>query len=241
VLLLVAAALLAAAAPPRREVPRFDSETRMVVVSATALDRKGRPVLDLKPEDVQVFERGRPQKIVHFTHARVTSARLLILVDASGSMEGAKKVGNVRDAVEQILTTVDRADEIALAGFDQKYWGVVAFTRDRGAIRKGLEDLTPFGATALHDALDHAASDIASHGEGRRAIVVLTDGLDTASQMAPDEVIERSRRSTRSPSSPRWRTRGPIRSSARTCVRLRPWGRGCWRATPRSPAAPPSS
>jgi len=69
----------------------------------------------------------------------------------------------------------------------------VAFTRDRDAIRKGLEELKPFGATALHDALDHAASDIASHGEGRRAILVLTDGVDTASQMAPDEVIERSR------------------------------------------------
>ena len=82
---------------------------------------------------------------------------------------------------------------MALAGFDSRYWGVVAFTRDREAVREGLESITPFGSTALHDALDKAARDIASHGEGRRAVVVLTDGVDTSSQRTADEVIARSR------------------------------------------------
>ena len=52
---------------------------------------------------------------------------------------------------------------------------------------------TPFGSTALHDALDKAAHDIASHGEGRRAVVVITDGIDTSSQKTAEEVIARSR------------------------------------------------
>ena len=82
---------------------------------------------------------------------------------------------------------------MAVAGFDSRYWGVVAFTRDRQAVRHGLESITPFGSTALHDALDKAARDIASHGEGRRAVVVLTDGVDTSSQKTADEVIARSR------------------------------------------------
>jgi Ca-activated chloride channel family protein len=69
----------------------------------------------------------------------------------------------------------------------------VAFTRDKEAVRRGLESITPFGSTALHDALDKGARDIASHGEGRRAVVVLTDGVDTSSQKTADEVIERSR------------------------------------------------
>jgi len=188
--------LTAAAAPPGRpaaSVPVFDSETQMVVVSATAVDKKGRPVLDLKANEVEVLENGRAQKIVHFAHGRATSARLLLLVDASGSMEGARKEANVRDAVEVILAGLDPADEVALAGFDHKYWGVVPFTRDRDAIRRGLDEVTPFGSTALHDALDKAAHDIASHGEGRRAIIVLTDGVDTASQMPADEVISRSK------------------------------------------------
>jgi Ca-activated chloride channel family protein len=193
VFILAVPLLLAAADSARHDTPRFGSEARLVVVSATAVDSKGRPVRDLKPEEIQVFENGRAQKIVHFTHARVTSARLLILVDASGSMEGSRKESNVRATVEQILTGLDPEDLVALAGFDHKYWGVVAFTHDRDAIRAGLADVTPFGATALHDALDHAAHDIASHGEGRRAIIVVTDGVDTASQMDPDEVIARSR------------------------------------------------
>jgi Ca-activated chloride channel family protein len=69
----------------------------------------------------------------------------------------------------------------------------VAFTRDRDAVRRGLDSIAPFGSTALHDALDKAARDIASHGEGRRAVVVLTDGVDTSSQKTAEEVIARSR------------------------------------------------
>ena len=60
-------------------------------------------------------------------------------------------------------------------------------------MRKGLDTITPFGSTALHDALDKGAHDIASHGEGRRAVVVLTDGIDTSSQKTAEEVIARSR------------------------------------------------
>jgi Ca-activated chloride channel family protein len=82
---------------------------------------------------------------------------------------------------------------VAVAGFDSRYWGVVAFTRDRHAVWRGLESIQPFGSTALHDALDKGARDIASHGEGRRAVVVLTDGVDTSSQKTADEVIARSR------------------------------------------------
>jgi hypothetical protein len=51
----------------------------------------------------------------------------------------------------------------------------------------------PFGSTALHDALDKAARDIAAHGEGRRAVVVITDGIDTSSQKKAEDVIARSR------------------------------------------------
>jgi Ca-activated chloride channel family protein len=108
-------------------------------------------------------------------------------------MNEGRKVANARWAAGQIVDALGPEDQVAVAGFDSRYWGVVAFTRDREVVRKGLESITPFGSTALHDALDKAARDIASHGEGRRAVVVLTDGLDTSSQKTPDEVIARSR------------------------------------------------
>ena len=98
-------------------------------------------------------------------------------------MTGELKSASTRMAAMQILAALDPEDEAALAAFDHKYWGVVAFTRDRRKVEEAMAEIEPFGATALHDALARAASDLASHGEGRRAVVVLTDGVDTASQL----------------------------------------------------------
>lgn len=164
-----------------------------VLLAATVVDGKGRPVSDLKANEVRIFEEGKPQALAHFTTARDLRARVLLLVDASGSMNGEAKTTSSRMAVWQVMAALGPEDETALAGFDSEYWGIVPFTRDRERIKKGLEELTPFGSTALHDALDKAAHDIASHGEGRRAVVVITDGIDTSSQKKAEVVIARSR------------------------------------------------
>ena len=187
----MALAALPASAPG--QVLSFSARSDLVVFSATAVDGKGRPVTDLRREEFRIYEEGRAQPIAHFHGGRGLPARILLLVDASGSMSEERKVANARWAAGQILDALGPEDQVAVAGFDSRYWGVVAFTRDREAVRKGLESITPFGSTALHDALDKAARDIASHGEGRRAIVVLTDGVDTSSQKTADEVIARSR------------------------------------------------
>jgi Ca-activated chloride channel family protein len=174
-------------------VPQFSSGSNLVVLSATAVDKEGRPVSGLKAKDFQVFEDGRPQKIAHFALGREAAARILLLVDASGSMNGELKTASSKMVALQILAALDPVDEAALAGFDQKYWGVVKFTTNREQIADAFSELEPFGSTALHDALDHAARDLASHGEGRRAVVVITDGVDTSSQKTADEVIANSR------------------------------------------------
>ena len=186
------AALVALPASGQGQVLSFSVSSDLVVFSATATDGKGRPVTDLRREDFRVYDEGRAQSIAHFHGGRGLPARVLLLLDASGSM-GVDRVANARQAASQLLHALAPEDEVALAGFDSRYWGVVAFTRDRAMVRRGLESITPFGSTALHDSLDKAARDIASHGEGRRAVVVLTDGVDTSSQKTADEVIARSR------------------------------------------------
>ena len=174
------------------DVPRFASGTDLVTLSVTAVDRNGRPVTDLRREEMRVFEDGRPQKLEHFSTGRAASARVLLLLDASGSMNGELQTTSTRMAALQILAALDPEDEAALAAFDHKYWGVVAFTRDRRKVQQAMAEIESFGSTALHDALGKAASDLASHGEGRRAVVLLTDGIDTASQLLPDDVLSRS-------------------------------------------------
>jgi Ca-activated chloride channel family protein len=172
--------------------PRFSSSTNLVVLSATAMDKHGRPIMDLKPEEFRVYEEGRPQKIQHFSGSRDSAARVLLLVDASGSMNGALKTTSTRMAMVQILGALAPQDEAALAAFDHRYWGVVQFTTDRKKILDAYDTIEPFSSTALHDALSKGAEDLASHGEGRRAVVVLTDGVDTASTLQPDQALARS-------------------------------------------------
>ena len=175
------------------DVPRFAAGTNLVVLSATAVDRHGRPVTDLRQAEFRVLEDGRPQRLEHFSEAETLPARLLVLVDASGSMTGGVKTTSVKMAVTQMLAGMQPGDEVALAGFDHQYWGLVPFTTDRDRILRAMGQIQPFGSTALHDALDHAARDLATWGEGRRAVVVVTDGVDTSSQLRPDDVLARSR------------------------------------------------
>lgn len=189
--LVVLAILVAARAAG--QVPTFASRSDLVVFSATATDERGRPVLDLRREEFRVFDNGRAQPIAHFHTGRGLPARILLLIDASGSMNDAWKTASSRRAAGRLLDALGPEDLVAVAGFDSRYWGVVSFTRDKEAARRGIESVTPFGSTALHDALDRAAADLASWGDGRRAIVVLTDGVDTSSQATPDAVIQRSR------------------------------------------------
>jgi Ca-activated chloride channel homolog len=163
-----------------------------VVLSATAVDKRGRPIINLRPEEFRVYEEGRPQKIQHFQGSKDSAARILLMVDASGSMTGSLKTTSTRMALVQILGALGPQDQAALAAFDHRYWGVVQFTTDRKKILEAYDTIEPFSSTALHDALNKGAEDLASHGEGRRAVVVLTDGVDTASTLQPDQVLARS-------------------------------------------------
>ena len=190
--LCMAALLAALAAPLGAQVPTFASRSELVVLSATAVDGRGRPVTNLKRQELRVFEEGWPQAILHFAEGADVPARILLLVDVSGSMNGRLKTTSARMAVRQILAALAPDDQVALAGFDSEYWGIVSWTTDKRKVEEGFTELKPFGSTALHDALDHAARDLASHGEGRRAVVVITDGVDTASKETPDAVIARS-------------------------------------------------
>jgi len=191
--LAVALAAVLLASGSSAQVLSIPARADRVLLAATAVDGKGRPVRDLKATEVRIFEEGKLQILAHFTTARDLRARVLLLVDASGSMNQELKTTSTRMAVRQILAALGPEDETALAGFDSEYWGIVQFTNDRLRIEKGLADVTPFGSTALHDALDKAARDIAAHGEGRRAVVVITDGIDTSSQRKAEDVIARSR------------------------------------------------
>ena len=82
------ALLVALASPLGAQVPTFASRSELVVLSATAVDGRGRPVTNLKRQELRILEEGRPQAIVHFAEGDDVPARVLLLVDVSGSATG---------------------------------------------------------------------------------------------------------------------------------------------------------
>jgi VWFA-related protein len=136
------------------QIARFSAQASMVLLSATALDKNGRPVTDLKQNEVRILEDGRLQKIEHFAQATDSPLRILFLADASSSMSATLKTTSTRMALVQLLAALGPQDQAALAAFDHKYWGVVQFTTDRKKIEDAYAEIEPYSSTALHDALD---------------------------------------------------------------------------------------
>lgn len=188
--LLLTGALSAQAQPA---APVFPGRTSLVVLSAAAVDGKGRAVTDLRPDEFRVLEDGRAQRVTYFARGYDTPARVLLLVDASGSMSGEMETTSARMTAVQLLDALGPRDEVALAGFDHRFFGLTPFTTDHAAVLAAFDGLEFFGSTALHDALERAAGELARFGSGRRAVVVITDGVDTVSRLTADEVIARSR------------------------------------------------
>jgi Ca-activated chloride channel family protein len=160
----------------------------LVTVSAVVRDRDGRLVGTLTRGDFEIIDSGVPRPITDF-RTEASPISLGVLVDVSGSMDVTAKLEGVRHAAHHLMSWMrPGVDEAALYMFDTALTEVVAFTKETDRIRTGLDHLSPFGATSLYDAIAAAAERVVERGRLRRAVVVLTDGLDTASRLTPAEV-----------------------------------------------------
>jgi Ca-activated chloride channel family protein len=120
-----------------------------------------------------------------------------LLFDVSGSMRVASLVEEARQAARHVLgalrlvTTGREADEAAVFSFDMNLQSLQPFTTDPGAIESALARVVPYGQTSLYDAIAQTARRVADVPPGdkrRKAVIVLTDGIDTSSLMKPEEV-----------------------------------------------------
>ncbi|MDH4063907.1 MAG: VWA domain-containing protein [Acidobacteriota bacterium] len=166
----------------------FRSGVDLVTVSATVRDRRGRLVTGLEARDFEVLDRGVPRAISQFRTERAPVS-LAILFDISGSMNVAARFTEAKFAAHHLLAMLEPGrDEAGLFAFDSRLHEVAPFTVDTRALNGALGEVDPFGATSLHDAIGEAASRVAARSHARRAVVVLTDGIDTSSAMTPAEV-----------------------------------------------------
>jgi VWFA-related protein len=168
--------------------PTFKSGIDLVTVTATVRDRRGRLVKGLEAQDFEVLDRGVRREITEF-RAEPTPVSLAILFDISGSMRTADRMTAARFAAHHMLSWLEQGrDEAALFTFDSRLHQVAPFTVDTRALQGALGEVDPFGATSLHDAIAEAAKRAADRTGRRRAVVVITDGIDTASGLTPGEV-----------------------------------------------------
>ncbi|MGH9160304.1 MAG: VWA domain-containing protein [Vicinamibacteraceae bacterium] len=201
-LMIVALGLLAgareqAAAQQPEETPRatFRSGVELVALTATVKDENGRLIRDLKQEDFQVIEAGKERRIVEFKPTDSGPVHVAFLFDQSGSMGlGATGMGTNLQAGQQVVEHMlawmqPQADRLALYAFDKELVELQPFTSDPAAVRSGLTKLQAWGTTALYDAVAEAAKRVGGKKNiERRAVVVVTDGIDTASALTPSQV-----------------------------------------------------
>ena len=170
------------AGPP---VAAFKSTVDLVQISAIVRDRKGRFVQDLSARDFEVLDGGQTRPIADF-RKESTGVSVALLFDASGSMEARRT--EAREAATHVLSWLDDRDEAAIFSFDTRLDQVRAFSTGRQELPERVKNLTPFGATSLHDAIAKTAQALAGREGRRRGVIVLTDGKDNASHLSPSEV-----------------------------------------------------
>ncbi|HYM23234.1 MAG TPA: VWA domain-containing protein [Vicinamibacterales bacterium] len=185
--IIAAAALLVAAeavgSADTQQPPVFRSGVDLVRVAAVVRDRKGHFVEDLTARDFEVLENGRPRSITDF-HRDVANVSIAMLFDVSGSMEG--HLPDAREAARHTLSWLDPLDEAAVFTFDTRLDETVPFTEGLRTLPDSMTTIVPFGATSLHDAIAATARRVGMREGRRRGVVVLTDGADNWSRLAPD-------------------------------------------------------
>jgi Ca-activated chloride channel homolog len=165
----------------------FRSGVEAVTVSATVRDRRGRVIKDLKQADFEVMDNGVRRQIQDF-HAGDAAVSLAVLLDISGSMAVGGNMNRAREAVNIALSNLRKGDEAALFTFDSVLQEVRTFTRDLHHITSVNLEGKPWGMTSLYDAIGTTAHRAAERTNRHRAVLVVTDGVDTGSRMTPPQV-----------------------------------------------------
>ena len=173
----------------------FRSTADVVPLFVTATE-KGRLVTDLGRDDFQVFDNGKLQPLTQFDNSP-QPIRLIVLIDVSGSMEGNLRL--LRGACDELLRHLGDRDLMRVGTFGNEISISPTFTRDPAAIAAWLPQEIPQNArTPLWQAVDRAMGEF-NTVEGRRVILVLSDGKDSGPQfgqkfLTPIEIGDRAQR-----------------------------------------------
>jgi Ca-activated chloride channel homolog len=166
-------------APEPEEVIKVD--TALVYVPVRVLDKDGKYIPDLKQEEFKVFEDEVAQEIEHFS-AVDDPFHVVLLLDMSGSTRF--KVEDIQDAALEFIEHLRPQDRVLVASFERAVFVDADFTNERAKLTKAILRTRSGRSTRLYDAVDLLLLERLNRIQGRKAIVLFTDGVDTASNGA---------------------------------------------------------
>ena len=171
--------------------PTFRTGTRTVALYATVTDNQKRLVPDLEQGDFEILDNEKPQSIDLFVN-EVQPITVVVMLDTSASMTGNLKL--LEQAAEQFLLRMLPKDKGMVGAFNDKIeFFPATFTSDRDRLIRSLRDLDFGNPTRLYDAIA-ASMDRLDKVDGRRVVLVFTDGEDTNSRSGGGEVLDQARR-----------------------------------------------
>jgi Ca-activated chloride channel family protein len=194
---LITSAALGVALLSAHSHAQFSSAVEIVPLMVTVTDRAGHYVPGLSAPDFTVLEDGRPQRLSHFAAVNAP-LDLALSLDNSSSMDLDFPLA--QEAARHLVARLGPGDRAALGGTVSRTFGAQELTSDLQRVDNSIRTLRASGATALYEAIyiflrQFQRDRRAVTGLRRQAIVVLTDGVDTASRLDFDEVLDAVRRS----------------------------------------------
>jgi Ca-activated chloride channel family protein len=169
--------------------PTFRSGVRTVPVYATAIDNSGRLVPDLEQSDFEILDNGKPVTVSSFSN-EPQPFTAVVMLDTSASMTEHLKLLN--QAAEQFLLRLLPVDRAQVGAFNDKLQLSGTFSSDRDELIAALDELQVGNATRLWDALAFSL-DALKGVEGRRVVLLFTDGDDTGSRVRFSDTQNRAR------------------------------------------------
>jgi VWFA-related protein len=159
----------------------FKVDVSLVTVPTLVSDAAGRYVPGLSARDFHISEDGVEQRIDRVI-PEVTPFHVALMLDTSGST--IFNHSDIQNAALSFVETLRPEDSVMVLSFDSYIYLDVAFTRDRAALRRAILKTDTGAGTRLYDALDVVITECLSRVDGRKAIVLFTDGIDTHSWLA---------------------------------------------------------
>jgi len=167
-----------------------------ISLAVTVQDKKGRYINNLTEEDFTIYENNKKQDITYFNHNFEAHLSFTILLDVSGSMAIQDKLEEIKEALNYLIKyLLSPQDIVSLLIFaDGKVEIAVGFTANKNDFLTVLEKIEAYGQTALNDAVAVSPA-FANKGKNeKRALLLITDGIENDSQYSQDQAVEISKK-----------------------------------------------